>query len=406
MKHFASGLLLSLLISLPAFGAAGDDAEMAKARAQVVYVFKRLTGVPPAAADVEAMAAQIKSAPDKEKALRDIVAEAAVKNDGFYSNTVLNFAQIEATEERELTDAAALSLNDLIATVVGFVRDGKDYRTILSGDTMYIPTGSVYSPDNNTAYQTLLTSVKNGVTKLGDAGTLTETPQLPATGLSVASGILTLRGFGSVYYDDGTNRSPLRFTLMNYICRDMEELSDVTRPDVFVRRDVDRAPGGDAGKYRTECVGCHAGMDPYAKAFSYIDFVKGQAADTGRITLGTAPVGKVNRNNDTFPAGAIVTDDNWMNLWYEGTNASLGWDPSRKSGQGIKSWGESVANTKMFPECMAKRVYKTVCLKSGTSATDKASIATLAEHFMNGGYNMQDLFKDTAAHCATKIDLQ
>lgn len=406
MKHFASGLLLSLLISLPAFSAAGDDPEMAKARAQVVYVYKRLTGLPPSGPDLEAMAAQIKSAPDKEKALREIVAEAAVKNDGFYSNTVLNFAQIEATEERELTDAAAVSMNDLIATIVGYVRDGKDYRTILSGDSMYIPAGSVYSPDNNTAYLTLLTSVKNGVTKLGDPATLTETPQLPATGLSTAAGILTLRGFGSVYYDDGTNRAPFRFTLMNYICRDMEELSDVTRPDVFVRRDVDRAPGGDAGKYRTECVGCHAGMDPYSKSFAYIDFVKGQAADTGRIVLGTAPVLKVNRNNDTFPAGAVVADDAWLNLWYEGTNAALGWDPSRKSGNGLKSWGESVANTKMFPECMAKRVYKTVCLKSGTSATDKASIHALAEQFTTDGYNMQELFKDTAAHCATKIDLQ
>lgn len=406
MKHFASGLLLSFLISVPAFSAAGDDPEMAKARAQVTYVYKRLAGVPPLAADVESMAAQVKAAPDKEKALREIVAEAAAKNDGFYSNTVLNFAQIEANEERELTDAAVSSMNDLIATVVGFVRDGKDYRTILSGDSMYIPTGAVYSPDNNTAYQTLLTAVKNGTTKLGDAATLSEVPQMPTTGLSTAAGILTLRGFGSVYYDDGTNRSPLRYTLLNYACRDMEELSDATRPDVFVRRDVDRAPGGDAGKYRSECAGCHAGMDPYSKAFSNIDFIKGTAADTGRNVLGTAPVAKVNRNNDTFPAGAIVTDDNWMNLWYEGTNKDLGWDPSRKSGQGLKSWGESVANTKMFPECMAKRVYKTVCLKSGTSATDKESIASLAEHFSNGGFNLQDLFKETAAHCAIKIDLQ
>ncbi len=406
MKNFASGMLVSLLLSLPAFGAAGDDAELAAARSKVIFVFKRLAGVPPLAADVEKFAAQYKAAPeaDREKVLRDIVAEAALKTDSFYSTTVLDFAQVEASEERDLSDIPAVSMNDTIATIIGYVRDSKDYRAILTGDTMYIPAGATYSVDNNTAYETFYTGIKNGTVKLADPAALVESPQLPTTGLSAAAGILTTRGFGSVYYDDGTNRSPVRYTLLNYICKDMEELSDVTRTDVFVRRDVDRAPGGDANKFRSECVGCHAGMDPYSKAFAYIDFVR-PTATTARVALGTAPVAKVNKNNDTFPTGATVADDSWMNLWLEGKNADAGWDATKKSGQGLKSWGDSVTSTKMFPECMAKRVYKTVCLRDNRTAKDQASIASLAEHFATSGFNMKDLFKETAIECASNIGM-
>jgi len=59
----------------------------------------------------------------------------------------------------------------------------------------------------------------------------------------------------------------------------------------------------------------------------------------------------------------------------------------------------------MFPECMAKRVYKTVCLKDGRTASDKASITELSEHFVNASFNMKDLFKQTAVECAAKIGM-
>lgn len=408
MKHLASGLMVTLFLSLPAFGAAGDDPELAAARAKVIFVFKRLAGVPPLPADVEAMAAQVKAAApaDREKVLRDVVAEAALKTDTFYSTTVLDFAQIEASEERELTDAAAIAMNDLTATIIGYVRDAKDYRLILSGDTMYVPQGATYAANSNAIYETFYTGIKSGAVKLADPNALVEAPQVLPANLTTPAGILTLRGFGSIYYDDGTNRSPLSFVMLNYACRDMEQLSDATRPDVYVRRDVDRAPGGDASKFRSECVGCHAGMDPYSKAFAFIDFIKPANNPTGgSLTYSTTVAPKMNRNNDTFPTGAVVSDDNWLNLWTEGTNSTLGFDATKKSGQGLKSWGESIAASKMFPECMAKRVYKTVCLKEGRSASDKESIAGLAEHFANSGYNMKELFKETAIECAGKAGI-
>ena len=390
-----------MLLQAPVFAAGTDN--LAKARTQVTYIFKRLAAVPPAAAELEKFAAKLAAAADKEAVLLEI-ADAATQQDTFYSRTVLNFAQIESNEERELNDNNG-QLSDLTATIVGYVKDGKDYRTILSGDIMYIPSGSTFSPDNNTAYDTLYTSVKNGTAQL--ATSLVEAPQSTTNGLNQAAGIFTLRGYGSIYYDAGTNRSAVRFTFMNYICRDMEDLSDVSLPDVYVRRDVDRKPGGDASKYRTECVGCHNGMDPQANAFAFFDWTPGaaNAPGTGRIKIATAPVPKMNQNADVFSGGAPVADDSWTNLWYAGTNANLGWDPSKKSGTGPKSWGEGLAATKMFPDCMAKRVYKTVCLKDARAASDKASITELSAGFVNSSYNMKDLFKQTAVECATKIGM-
>jgi hypothetical protein len=400
MKHFASGLLVTLLLSMPAFSAGTDD--LSKAKAQVAFVYKRLAGVPASNADIDTWGAGLVAAADKTAYLTDVVAKAATENDKFYSVTVLNFAQIEASEDRSLADGTGV-LNDLTATVIGMIRDEKDYRGILSEDVLYIPTGATYTAANNTIYETLYTNVKNGAPL---ASALTATTQTAApTGLSVQAGIFTLRGFGSVYYDAGTNRAPFRFTLLNYTCRDLEDFSDVSRADIYVRRDVDRAPGGDASKYRTECVGCHAGMDPLANAFAFFDFVPpAQANGNAAITIAAAPVPKTNQNNDVFPGGAVVTSDAWLNLWLDGTNSALGWDASKKSGNGVKSFGEMLASTKMFPECMAKRVYKTVCLKEGTSTADKAAITKLAGEFSKT-YNMKDLFKDAAVDCGSKVGM-
>ncbi len=396
---------MTLLLSMPAFSAGTDD--LSKAKAQVAFVYKRLAGTPASNADIDTWGAGLVAAADKTAYLTDVVAKAATENDKFYSVTVLNFAQIEASEDRALADGTGATnsigvLNDLTATVIGMVRDEKDYRAILSDDVLYIPTGATYAAGTNAIYDTLYANVKNGA-PLGSA--LTATTQTGATGLTVQAGIFTLRGFGSVYYDAGTNRAPFRFTLLNYACRDLEDVSDVSRADIYVRRDVDRAPGGDATKYRTECVGCHAGMDPLSNAFAYMNFVPAaQANQAAPITIATAPVAKVNQNNDVFPGGAVVTNDAWVNLWLEGTNSGLGWDPAQKSGNGVKSFGQMLASTKMFPECMAKRVYKTVCLKEGTSTTDKLAISKLAAEFSKT-YNMKDLFKDAAVDCGSKIGM-
>ena len=172
MKHFASGLLVTLLLSMPAFSAGTDD--LSKAKAQVAFVYKRLAGVPASSADVNTWGAGLVAAADKAAYLTDVVAKAATENDKFYSVTVLNFAQIEASEERALGDGTGPTnnigvLNDLTATVIGMVRDEKDYRAILSDDVLYIPTGATYAAGTNAIYDTLYTNVKKDKQELDKA---------------------------------------------------------------------------------------------------------------------------------------------------------------------------------------------------------------------------------------------
>ena len=63
-----------------------------------------------------------------------------------------------------------------------------------------------------------------------------------------------------------------RFTMINHLCHDMEQLMDTTRPTDRIRQDVARSPGGDSRIFLNNCVGCHSGMDPMAQAFAYYNF--------------------------------------------------------------------------------------------------------------------------------------
>ena len=69
-----------------------------------------------------------------------------------------------------------------------------------------------------------------------------------------------------------------RFTLLNHLCRDMEQMHDTTRPPDRIRQDVTRSPGGDSSVFLNNCIGCHSGMDPMAQAFAYYDFDETQSA--------------------------------------------------------------------------------------------------------------------------------
>lgn len=417
------GILLALIPSTQVF-AKGD---IAVARGLVTTVYKRLASVPPARADLESWAKKFSEAKDtaaERKVLLE-VAKSATSQDSFYSRTVLNYAEPETNEEAEITN----NLTDYTALIVGMVRDGADFREVLTADYLYTPdpnlqleippetgggrgnggnnnnnnegaTATVqYSPNDNRAYEVLQFNVTKGSAEL--APSLVKVPQSGATGLSVASGIYTTRGYGSVFYNDGTNRSPVSFTLENHLCTTLEEVADTSRADVFVRRDVERVPGGDSAKFRQECVGCHAGLDPMSKAFAFIDW----DPENNIVTYGSEPVPKVNRNNDKFPTGAVVSDSKWMNVWTQGKNANFGWDSKTTSGEGINSWAKSIANNKKFPECMTKRVYQTVCFKKELNSRDKSSIKALSKTFVDSKFNMKTLFENTAVECTHNLEI-
>jgi hypothetical protein len=105
--------------------------------------------------------------------------------------------------------------------------------------------------------------------------------------------------------------------------------------------------------------------------------------------------GKLNKNNNFFPGGYVTTDNSWLNLWITGPNAGVGWNGAA-SGNGARAFGQMLSQSNAFSQCMAKRVFKRVCLREPSSA-ENTTIERLAGDFAaSGRYNMKDLFAAVA----------
>ena len=69
-----------------------------------------------------------------------------------------------------------------------------------------------------------------------------------------------------------------RFTLLNHLCMDLEQVHDTSITPDHIRQDVSRSPGGDSRVFLNNCIGCHAGMDPLAQAYAYYNYDDVRAA--------------------------------------------------------------------------------------------------------------------------------
>jgi hypothetical protein len=188
----------------------------------------------------------------------------------------------------------------------------------------------------------------------------------------------------------------LRFTAMNFLCRDLEQLNDITRPADRIRQDISRSPGGDSRIFHNTCVGCHAGMDPLAGAFAYFEW----DATQGRVlfTRGNVqPKHLINAN--TFPGGYVTVDDSWLNPWRVGPNSSLGWRAAAASGNGPKTFGMEIGASRAFSECQVQKVFRRVCLRAPESAEDRLAVQAIADIFESSNRSMKRVFAETAAHC-------
>src|ERR1700704_2299830 len=230
-------------------------------REQARQLHDRLAGVPPSDAVLTQMAADIQGGNT------NAAAQVAMANKNFYNVTLKNFAAPWTNRDRTVF----VPLNDYTATVIGMVRDDVDFSTVLSADLLYVAAGTgapAYSATDNNHYQ-----------YLDDNNVDLQAALQPATqsgllGLPVAAtaGIMTTRAASAAFFINGTNRAMFRFTLINHMCRDMEQVQDSSRPTDQIRQDVASSPGGDSRVYLNNCVGCHSGMDPMARAFAYYNF--------------------------------------------------------------------------------------------------------------------------------------
>lgn len=400
-----SRLTLYLPVGLLALTLAATDAN-AGSREQALQIHNRVAGVPPTEAVLLQMAAQIDA---------DQTAEAvkiAMNNEAFYSVTLKNMA----TPWTNRDQTVFAPLNDYVATVIGLVRDNADFRTLLYDDVIYTSNASglpAYSISNNSHYE----AIENQGVSLKD--TLVRRTQSSLNGLpaDATAGVITSRAAAKAFFIAGTNRAMFRFTLLNHLCRDLEQVHDTSLVPDFIRQDVSRSPGGDSRVFLNNCIGCHNGMDPMAKAYAYYDYefdingdpdgINGAIHYNGEGTLDADTNSRVEKkyriNSSTFKPGYVTTNDDWLNYWRKGQNSYLGWgwnSPTLTgSGSGAKSMNMELAHSKAFASCQVEKVFQNVCLRKPGDVTDRAKIEEFTQNFAANNYQLKQVFIDTANYC-------
>ena len=430
MKRSDSSLVYSVLITglLLISMMLVVTSAIADTRTQAKRMHDRLAGVPPTMATLNSMVTFI----DGNNAVA--AALLAIDNKNFYNVTLKNFITPWTNEAQTvfpLDSGDEGTLNDYTATVIGIIRDDRDFREILYADVLYKGKDSLgltnpYRTTDNAHYKDLEERV--GLDLRVDLVPANEAVQSTITGLpnTATAGILTSRAAAKAFFVDGTNRAMFRFTMLNHLCNDMEQVKDVTLVPDRIRQDVSRSPGGDSRIFMNACIGCHTGMDPLTQAFAYYDYeypLDGNMDpiyEDGRLVYnnvgdidinkdgdptGTRVQEKFLINPDNFKYGYITTSDDWENYWRVGKNALLGWNSTPLAnntgiGAGAKSMGQELAYSDAFARCQVEKVFKTVCLHPALNQTDRNQITnTLIPSFKSSGYHLKQVFAETAAYC-------
>ena len=387
MKYSQNGTRKLASVMMLAATLFASSLAQADARTQAKRLHDRLAGVPPSAATLDAMATLIGSG--------DAMAAAniAMQAPSFYNATLKNF--VTPWTNRDQTVFAPL--NDYTATVIGMIRDDVPFNTVLSGDVLYVGGAGLpaYSPANNDLYQQLEDQDLN----LGSPTVLVASTQSAAAGLpaTAAAGVMTTRAASQAFFIAGTNRAMFRFTLMNHLCKDMEQVHDTSLPPDRIRQDVSRSPGGDSRIFLNNCIGCHTGMDPMAQAFAYYNFDE----TTGRLQYTAGQVQpKYGINSDNFKPGYVTRDDGWTNYWRKGQNQLLRWNGALPgSGNGAKSMGQELAGSDQFAQCQVEKVFKAVCLRPPANLADRTRVEAITASFKANGYRMKEVFASAAIYC-------
>ncbi|MCF6211758.1 MAG: hypothetical protein L3J88_14315 [Gammaproteobacteria bacterium] len=400
---FSGALVIFLALGMAGNASAGPDRDQAK------RIHDRLVGTPPSIACLDQLEAQM---PDAKAVAQDAIDNAGgtdkCTDPGFYNVTLKNFITPWTNEEQSVF----APLNDYTATVIGIIRDDRDFREILYGNILYIGSDNIsppYSNENNDHYEAMEGQGAN----LADPNQLRKRTQTEITNLpdTATAGIITTRAAARAFFIDGTNRAMFRFTLLNHLCTDLEQIKDPTRTHDRIPQDVARSPGGDSRIFMNACVGCHAGMDPLHQALAYYDFEYPDGnPDGGRLVYNTSDVETDNEGESTrvqrkylinannFEFGYVVTDDQWENYWRKGPNSVLGWNPTPMSndgkGAGAKSFGMEFAYSEAFARCQVEKAFKAVCFRPPNDGQTNTLLTTF-----KGEYNLKDVFTESATYC-------
>jgi len=380
-----TGIALAVLsLCLCMTGAAHADD-----RDQAQRIHDRLAGVPPSATVLESMRQDIAGGNPTAAAMK------AMQNPNFYTVTLKNFAAAWTNRDQSVF----VPLNDYITLVIGLVRDNYPFTDILTSDRLYVGSGisPLPSASNNDHYAALEQAMLDP--SFDPMSDLSETTQSSVYGLppGATAGAMTTRAASEAFFVAGTNRAMFRFTMLNQMCMDLEQVHDTSIIPDRIRQDVSRSPGGDSRVFLNNCIGCHAGMDPMAQAFAYYNF--DEATATMQYTEGVVQP-KYFNNEATFADGFVTPDDSWDNYWRDGQNSVIGWAPSLPgSGNGAKSLGVELASTAAFAQCQVEKVFKAVCLRPPVDGADRTQVATMTSSFVNANYDLRQVFAQSAVYC-------
>lgn len=362
-------------------------AAVAGEREQAKTLHDRLAGVPPTADVLDSMAASISSGNAMSAALE------AMDNASFYNVTLKNFAAPWTNRDQSVF----VPLNDYTATVIGMVRDDVPFNTLLSADILYTGANASGVPAYSTANNDHFEALESQNIDLSSALAATTQSQMSNLPVNATAGVMTTRAAAEAFFIDGTNRAMFRFTLLNHLCNDLEQVKDISRSPDRIRQDVSRSPGGDSRIFLNQCIGCHSGMDPLAQAFAYYDF--DETVNQLVYTEGTVNE-KYGINSTNFETGFVTPDNSWSNYWREGQNAIIGWDATLPgSGVGAKSLGEELANSEAFAQCQVTKVFRNVCFRAPADTEDRNQIDTMVASFRNSNYSLKQVFAESAVYC-------
>jgi hypothetical protein len=372
-------------------------------RDQAKRMHDRLVGIPPSAQVLNCMELMIggtnndPTANDCPDSNTDNNAEGAAQlamtHPDFYRVTLKNFITPWTNEEQTVF----APLNDYTATVIGVIKDDLDFRRILYDNILYVGNGiTPANAANSNAHYEAMDDQNSDLQAI-----LTPTTQASA---AAAAGIMSTRQGARAFLIDGTNRAMFRFTLLNHLCTDLEQIKDTSRSPDRVRQDVSRSPGGDSRIYMNACVGCHAGMDPMTQALAFYNYQYTTDMETGQLVFTNGVVQAKNLiNNKNFEFGYVTQNDNWDNYWRAGPNSVMGWGwasdaTSTGSGTGASSMGREMADSYAFAQCQVKKVFKNVCLRDPVDAADRTQIDTMITSFSTV-YNLKNVFAESAVYC-------
>jgi hypothetical protein len=389
---FASHRTVWRLFVLLALVLSGVSIVFAGPREQAKTIHDRLAGVPASDAVLTTMIGQIQGG--------NVVGAAmtAMDDPGFATVTLKNFAAPWTNRDQ----SAFVPLNDYTTLVIGMVINDQPFNEILTADRLYVRQGQpLPTASSNAHYEALETRMM--APDFDPMTELVEVPQSSAYTMlppQATAGAITTRAASEAFFVAGTNRAMFRFTLINHMCMDLENVHDTSIVPDRIRQDVSRSPGADSRVFLNSCIGCHAGMDPMAQAFAYYNF--NEVSGSIEYTDGVVQP-KYFNNNETFADGFITPDDSWSNYWREGQNALLGWDVQGLSlpgeGNGAKSLGAEIAGTRAFAECQVTKVFNAVCLRSPVDASDRNRVEIMTDSFIGNSYNLKQVFAESAEYC-------